>query len=121
VVNADDYESGKDARPLLEERGPYYYKEPRLKDNILWTGNDHVRFRQRKTYFFDKELSCADCYDTDTPVVFNLALNGIVYIIDTLPLPRFVIDPVLSLFNQIIKVKRILSVKSMTFVLGRID
>lgn len=44
-------------KPHFAEMGPYVFLEKRLKENITFHNNDTVSYYQRKTWFFQPELS----------------------------------------------------------------
>ncbi|XP_037084392.1 protein croquemort-like [Pollicipes pollicipes] len=56
VTNWEDVLS-KQARPILQEMGPYTYREEHQKVNITWNSNDTVTYMQIKTWFFEPDMS----------------------------------------------------------------
>lgn len=46
--------------PFVVQKGPYSYRESRLKYNISW-GYDKVNYNQRTRYKFDPNTSCPTC------------------------------------------------------------
>jgi len=55
VTNPEDILSG--SKPILQELGPYVYREHRQKVKVTFNANETVSFRQVKWYEFEPELS----------------------------------------------------------------
>ncbi|VVC86960.1 unnamed protein product [Leptidea sinapis] len=55
VTNVQDINSGM--KPLLQEVGPFVYKEYRERTILGYGENDTVRYTLKKTFVFDKEAS----------------------------------------------------------------
>lgn len=52
------------AKPILREQGPYTFRQTRRKSIFLFVENGkQVVFRERKAYFFERELSIGDLND----------------------------------------------------------
>lgn len=64
IKNAYDFET-KGAKPLLEEIGPFVYKEHRLKENITHNDNYTISYKQRRIFEFIPELSA---YNESFPI-----------------------------------------------------
>lgn len=45
------------SKPILEEVGPYTFREARHKVNITWNSNDTVSYRQVKRWYFQSDLT----------------------------------------------------------------
>jgi len=73
VTNPDEFEAGT-AIPVFVEKGPYSYRQTRVKVNISQEDGDEttVSFEEVKTYFFDETTSCPDCAETDEFSIINL-------------------------------------------------
>lgn len=65
VTNADDVISKK-AKPILEQLGPYVYREEHLKVNMSWNANDTITYQQIKTWHYEPELSVGSLDDNVT-------------------------------------------------------
>ena len=60
IVNAMEMKQGKS--PVVEQKGPYTYREILDKRNISFDQEKPAAsYNQKTTYLFDKELSCKDC------------------------------------------------------------
>ena len=75
VDNPDEIIAGE--LPLMSQRGPYVYREERLKMNEEQEG-DMLNFGEYKEYKFDRELSCESCSEEDEMRILNLPLIGVV-------------------------------------------
>lgn len=63
--------------PIMSQRGPYVYREERLRMNEEQEG-DMVSFGEYKEYKFSSDLSCAGCTEEDEMRILNLPLIGVV-------------------------------------------
>lgn len=60
VVNFEEVRKGQ--KPLVEQKGPYSYREYREKQNITWDGkNSTVSYNERTWFVFDPSTSCGTC------------------------------------------------------------
>lgn len=59
LKNAPDFQH-QAARPLVEELGPFVYREQIIKDNVLDNRNYTITYTERKTYEFVPEMSALD-------------------------------------------------------------
>ncbi|XP_054163071.1 platelet glycoprotein 4-like [Oppia nitens] len=76
--NSDNYNSLNDI--VLKEKGPYVYKETRIKQNISISLDwEHISYREKKTYEFVPEKSCQKCKEEDYVNVINFPLLGILF------------------------------------------
>jgi len=51
VTNAEDVESSRGKiKPIIEQVGPYIWREKHVKDNITWNENGTVTYQQAKTW-----------------------------------------------------------------------
>lgn len=64
------------AKPELEERGPYTYREWDEKQILGWSEDyQHLQYRVHKTYEFDREKSVGDQTDVITSLNVPLAVS----------------------------------------------
>lgn len=71
VKNPDEVVSG--AYPVIEERGPYVFREVFKYEIDGWNENQTlITYRKRKFYYFDAELSNGTLQDNIT--IINLPL-----------------------------------------------
>ncbi|ODM91070.1 Scavenger receptor class B member 1 [Orchesella cincta] len=81
VTNPDEVEAGE--KPIFEERGPYAYKQKRIKVNMAQRDIENplntLQYREEKTYFFDPDKSCDDCTESDLVNVVNVAFVSVVH------------------------------------------
>ena len=75
VDNPDEIIAGE--LPLMSQRGPYVYREERMKINEEQEG-DMLNFGEYKEYKFDSEMSCEGCSEDDEMRILNLPLIGVV-------------------------------------------
>ena len=62
VVNHE--EARQEQRPVVEQKGPYSYREYRKKKNITWSAESKpvkVTYDEEKWFVFDPETSCESC------------------------------------------------------------
>ena len=67
VENSADLIRDPSLKPKFSVKGPYSYKETRIKENIS-NGTDtllSIKYGQYKAWEFDAEQSCEGCLDTD--------------------------------------------------------
>jgi len=78
VSNYEDVNSGT-AKPMLVERGPYTYREDRIKKDLEWANDTrYLNFGQYKDYTFEPEKSCTGCTEDDTVRILNMPLAGLI-------------------------------------------
>ncbi|KAL8616277.1 hypothetical protein ACOMHN_056220 [Nucella lapillus] len=68
VTNPEAVKKGE--KPILTEQGPYSYREERKKENIVFNENGTVTYRERHTYFFQRNMSAGN--ETDLITTGNL-------------------------------------------------
>jgi hypothetical protein len=80
VKNPDEV-AHNDVKPIIEEKGPYIFKEKREKFDIVngYGGNEkHIHFREKKTYFYkEKETTNSGTKDIsleDEVTILNVPL-----------------------------------------------
>ncbi|XP_069880983.1 scavenger receptor class B member 1 isoform X4 [Dipodomys merriami] len=72
VINPDEILKGE--KPLVQERGPYVYREFRHKTNITFNDNDTVSFREHRSFQFQPDRSRGD--ENDYIVLPNILVLG---------------------------------------------
>ena len=67
VINAPDIIADPSIKPKFEVRGPYAYKETRIKENISneTESEEYIKYGQYKAWEFDPDQSCDGCLDSD--------------------------------------------------------
>ncbi|KAK3741073.1 hypothetical protein RRG08_005763 [Elysia crispata] len=70
IVNHLEILEGK--RPAVIQKGPYTYREKRVKHDIRFFDNGTVYYKERRSFLFDRNLSVGPENDTVTSV--NLAM-----------------------------------------------
>ncbi|XP_055858512.1 protein croquemort-like [Episyrphus balteatus] len=50
-------------KPNFNQHGPYVFREKRSKEDIIWHDNDTMTFYNRRTWFFEEEMSGASLDD----------------------------------------------------------
>ena len=56
----------KHEKPILEERGPYTFRETQKKVDIQWHPNGTVTYKRVKYWYFERDLSVGDLSDVIT-------------------------------------------------------
>lgn len=74
---ANEWEVMLGAKPRLEERGPYMYRERRFRTEWAFESRERIRFRTRYQYNFLPEQSCAGCTEQDVATVPNIPMIGL--------------------------------------------
>ena len=69
-------------KPILDEIGPYTYREDRIKKDLDWTGSDNVTkeylaFGQYKSYTFLPSESCSGCSEEDKGIFLRFLNHSI--------------------------------------------
>ncbi|KAL8592979.1 hypothetical protein ACOMHN_017909 [Nucella lapillus] len=86
-------------RPLVVQSGPYTYREKRLKYDIVFNDNGTVTYRQRRTFFFMRNMSVGD--DSDVFIVPNPPVLAVVNSLQYSPkLLRVAINEALKLYKE---------------------
>ncbi|XP_068013538.1 scavenger receptor class B member 1 isoform X1 [Melanerpes formicivorus] len=81
VLNPSQVLQGE--KPMLSQRGPYVYREFRIKDNITFHDNDTVSFREYRNLFFQPDLSNGT--EGDYIIVPNILMMGAAVMMEKLP------------------------------------
>ncbi|XP_059484365.1 scavenger receptor class B member 1 isoform X1 [Neocloeon triangulifer] len=71
VTNADEFLIDG-AKPIVQELGPYVYRQEWERVNVEFHDNATVTFQQRKVFYFDAEASAGD--EEDMVVVPNIPM-----------------------------------------------
>jgi len=58
----------KHEKPILEERGPYTFRETQKKVDIQWHPNGTVTYKRVKYWYFERDLSVGDLSDVITTI-----------------------------------------------------
>jgi len=61
-------------KPVLEERGPYTFREVERKVNLTWHENSTVSYRRVKFWYFEREMSVGPL--TDEVTTINVPVVG---------------------------------------------
>ncbi|KAM9260007.1 scavenger receptor class B member 1 isoform 3-T3 [Cariama cristata] len=81
VLNPKEVLQG--AKPVLNQRGPYVYREFRYKTNITFHDNDTVSFLEYRKLFFQPHLSNGS--EEEYIVVPNILMMGAAVMMENLP------------------------------------
>ncbi|XP_074868467.1 scavenger receptor class B member 1 isoform X2 [Carettochelys insculpta] len=81
VMNPKEIELG--AKPVVNQRGPYVYREHRYKTNITFHDNGTVSFLEYRRFYFRPDLS--DGMEEDYIVVPNILVMGAAVMMEKLP------------------------------------
>ncbi|ODM92785.1 Lysosome membrane protein 2 [Orchesella cincta] len=96
ITNPDEVEHG--LKPKFEEKGPYAYRQKRVKVDIKQEdGLNTVKYKEVKTYFFDKKISGRNSED-DLVNVPNIPFVGVVHTVQKM----FPIDFVVGLVGNVV-------------------
>ncbi|XP_078410748.1 scavenger receptor class B member 1 isoform X1 [Cetorhinus maximus] len=86
-------------KPVLEERGPYVYREYRWKSNITFHNNYTVSYREYKRYHFCSERSAGS--ESDEIVLPNVLALGAALMAEDLPYAlKLIFSTALKTFNE---------------------
>uniref|UniRef100_A0A452HTD8 Scavenger receptor class B member 1 n=1 Tax=Gopherus agassizii TaxID=38772 RepID=A0A452HTD8_9SAUR len=81
VMNPKEIRLG--AKPVVNQRGPYVYREHRYKTNITFHDNGTVSFLEYRQFYFQPDLS--DGREEDYIVVPNILVMGAAIMMENLP------------------------------------
>ncbi|XP_078277952.1 scavenger receptor class B member 1-like [Rhinoraja longicauda] len=97
IVNPDAIIRGE--KPVVEQRGPYVYREYRPKGNITFHENHTVSYRVYRQFHFVPERSCGN--ESDQLVLPNMLALGISILAEKLPPPlKIIFNFAMKEFNQ---------------------
>jgi len=60
--------------PILEERGPYTFREVEKKVNLVWNEDGTVSYKRKKFWYFEREMSVGPL--TDVVTTINVPVVG---------------------------------------------
>jgi len=63
MVNADDFEKNH-AKPILEEKGPYTFRQEERKVNLVWHEDATISYNRQKRWYFEPDMSTGSLQDT---------------------------------------------------------
>ncbi|XP_077984146.1 lysosome membrane protein 2-like [Glandiceps talaboti] len=91
IVNAEEVKNGE-KKPYVIQKGPYTYKESRVKEVISWNNKENtVTYRENITYVFDREMSVG--WDNETFTTLSIPLLTLVNLVKYEPdLVQYVIE-----------------------------
>ncbi|KAI1905385.1 hypothetical protein AGOR_G00015620 [Albula goreensis] len=81
VLNPSEILLGE--KPMLEQRGPYVYKEYRQKDNITFHANKTVSYREYRQYHFMRNMSVGN--ESDVVTIPNMLVLGAAVMMENMP------------------------------------
>ena len=61
-------------KPILEERGPYTFREVQKKVNLTWHKDGTVTYQRKKFWYFEREMSVGPL--TDMVTTINVPVVG---------------------------------------------
>ncbi|XP_062814626.1 scavenger receptor class B member 1 isoform X2 [Anolis carolinensis] len=97
VLNPDDILRGE--KPVVNQRGPYVYREYRVKENITFHENDTLSFLEYRQFHFKADMSNGS--ESDYIVVPNMLVMGAAVMLEDLPFPvKLTISSTFALFGQ---------------------
>ena len=80
------------AKPIVNEVGPYVYREVRIKEDILEVDRDKIKYGLYMEYHFDKDQTeasgCKNCDKDDDIVVLNGALMAATGLLGGIPVDK---------------------------------
>ncbi|CAK1551546.1 unnamed protein product [Leptosia nina] len=83
VTNVDDIMAGK--KPILQEIGPFVYKEYRERTVLGYGENDTIKYTVKKTYEYDQEASGALTEDQEVTIINYSYMNAILTAYELMP------------------------------------
>lgn len=91
-------------KPAVIQKGPYTYRETRIKHDIKFFDNGTVYYKERRSFVFDRSKSVGSESDTITSV--NLAVAAVMSIVRYEPqLLRTMVDGAFKFWNETLFVK----------------
>ncbi|KAH0625378.1 hypothetical protein JD844_014855 [Phrynosoma platyrhinos] len=97
VLNPNEVLRG--AKPMVNQRGPYVYREYRVKDNITFNDNDTVSFMEYRQFHFQADMSNGS--ESDYVVVPNMLVMGAAVMLEDLPFAvKLTISSTFAFFKQ---------------------
>ncbi|XP_038213420.1 sensory neuron membrane protein 2-like [Zerene cesonia] len=83
VTNVDDIMAGR--KPVLNEVGPFVYKEYRERTILGYGDNDTIEYTMKKTFVYDKEASGGLSDDQEVTIINYSYMNAILTAHDLMP------------------------------------
>jgi len=71
MLNAEDYVKNN-VKPIIEEKGPYVFREEQQKVNLVWHEDSTISYNRRKFWYFEPEKSVGPL--SDSVVTLNLPM-----------------------------------------------
>ncbi|XP_055063624.2 scavenger receptor class B member 1 isoform X2 [Misgurnus anguillicaudatus] len=97
VLNPDEILKGE--KPMLQQRGPYVYREQRWKDNITFHNNNTVTYLEYRRYFFEESMSVGN--ESDVVTIPNMLVLGASIMMENMPYPvRVLLSTTFKTFKE---------------------
>ncbi|XP_038618269.1 scavenger receptor class B member 1 isoform X2 [Tachyglossus aculeatus] len=97
VLNPNEILKGE--KPSVRERGPYVYREFRLKENITFNDNDTVSYLEYRSFHFQPDMSQGS--EDDYIVIPNILVLGSAVMMERMPLPlKWLMSSTFNSFNE---------------------
>jgi hypothetical protein len=78
VTNSREFTSNWSIKPHVEQIGPYVYREIRDKTDVDFSSDSKtLRYRERKWYVFERNLSHGDENDTFTTISLPVLVSDV--------------------------------------------
>jgi len=71
MLNGEDFEKNH-VKPIVEEKGPYTFREVQQKVNLVWHDDGTISYNRRKFWFFEPSMSVGSL--DDTVITLNLPM-----------------------------------------------
>ncbi|XP_042297858.1 scavenger receptor class B member 1 isoform X1 [Sceloporus undulatus] len=97
VLNPNEVLRGE--KPIVNQRGPYVYREYREKENITFNDNDTLSFLEYRRFHFQADMS--NGLESDYVVVPNMLVLGAAVMLEDLPFAvKLTVSSTFALFKQ---------------------
>ncbi|XP_036383261.1 scavenger receptor class B member 1-like [Megalops cyprinoides] len=97
VLNPNEVLQGE--KPMVEQRGPYVYREYCKKENITFHENKTVSFQEYRQYHFMRNMSVGD--ESDIVTIPNMLVLGAAVMLEEMPLAvRVLVSSMFKNFNE---------------------
>ncbi|KAL4609518.1 scavenger receptor class B member 1 isoform X1 [Arapaima gigas] len=97
VLNPKEILQGE--KPMVEQRGPYVYREYRQKDNITFHPNNTVSYKEYRQYHFMRNMSVGN--ESDVVTIPNMLVLGAAVMMENMPYAvRLVMSATFKTFNE---------------------
>ncbi|XP_062870019.1 scavenger receptor class B member 1 isoform X2 [Trichomycterus rosablanca] len=83
ILNPEEILAGE--KPMVQQKGPYVYRENRWKDNITFHDNKTVSYREYRQYFFEESMSVSN--ESDVITIPNMLVLGASVMMEKSPYP----------------------------------